>query len=111
MTRVPMGASVADGKYGFPFGPMMTGRYAERGLVPQGISAELIADKWGISPRGPRRVLGASRTSARRRATAEGRFDREIVPVDGARPTTGDETDDAPTRASAPTPRWRRWPS
>ena len=24
MTRVPMGASVADGKYGFPFGPMMT---------------------------------------------------------------------------------------
>ena len=47
MTRVPMGASVADGKYGFPFGPMMTGRYPN--LVPQGISAELIAEKWGIS--------------------------------------------------------------
>ena len=47
MTRVPMGASVADGKYGFPFGPMMTGRYPN--LVPQGISAELIAEKWGIT--------------------------------------------------------------
>ena len=29
MTRVPMGASVADGKYGFPFGPMMTGALPE----------------------------------------------------------------------------------
>jgi len=47
MTRVPMGASVADGKYGFPFGPMMTGRYPN--LVPQGISAELISEKWNIT--------------------------------------------------------------
>src|SRR5918995_5400277 len=49
MTRVPMGASVADGKYGLPFGPKVGARYADQGgLVPQGISAELIADKWGI---------------------------------------------------------------
>src|SRR5881392_2932466 len=27
MTRVPMGASVADGKYGFPFGPKVAARY------------------------------------------------------------------------------------
>src|SRR5213082_1516313 len=47
MTRVPMGSSVAEGKYGFPFGPMMTQRYPN--LVPQGISAELISEKWGIS--------------------------------------------------------------
>src|SRR5260221_1608559 len=47
MSRVPMGASVADGKYGFPFGPEMTSRYPH--LVPQGISAELIAEKWAIS--------------------------------------------------------------
>src|SRR5438552_366935 len=47
MTRVPMGSSVAEGKYGFPFGPMMTQRYPN--LVPQGISAELIREKWGIS--------------------------------------------------------------
>ena len=50
MTRVPMGASMADGKFGFPFGPKVGARYADQGgLVPQGISAELIADKWGIS--------------------------------------------------------------
>src|SRR5712691_404132 len=47
MSRVPMGASVLPGKYGFPFGPMMTTRYPD--LVPQGISAELISEKWGIS--------------------------------------------------------------
>ena len=50
MTRVPMGASMADGKFGFPFGPKVGARYADQGgLVPQGISAELIADKWGIT--------------------------------------------------------------
>ena len=50
MTRVPMGASMADGKFGYPFGPKVGARYIEHGgLVPQGISAELIADKWDIS--------------------------------------------------------------
>ena len=50
MTRVPMGASIADGKYGFPFGPKVGMRYEPLGgLVPQGISAEMIADKWGLS--------------------------------------------------------------
>ena len=45
MTRVPMGSAMADGKYGFPFGPAVSARYApEGGLVPQGISAELIAE-------------------------------------------------------------------
>jgi acetyl-CoA acetyltransferase family protein len=50
MTRVPMGSAIADGKYGFPFGPAVSARYApEGGLVPQGVSAEMIADKWGIT--------------------------------------------------------------
>src|ERR1700704_2826542 len=78
MTRVPMGASIVDGKYGFPFGPMMTGRYP--GLVPQGISAELIAEKWGIS----REANDAFSVESHRRAaraTEEGRFEREIVPI------------------------------
>ncbi|MFM9083372.1 MAG: beta-ketoacyl synthase N-terminal-like domain-containing protein, partial [Actinomycetota bacterium] len=36
MTRVPMGAAMAEGKYGFPFGPQVSARYApEGGLVPQ----------------------------------------------------------------------------
>src|SRR6266480_883199 len=47
MTRVPMGSSMLPGQQAFPFGPMMTGRYPN--LVPQGISAELISEKWGIS--------------------------------------------------------------
>src|SRR6187399_2614975 len=78
MTRVPMGASVADGKYGIPFGPEMTTRYPN--LVPQGISAELISEKWGISREENDRFSVESHKRAAR-AREEGRFDREIVPV------------------------------
>ncbi|HUI48870.1 MAG TPA: thiolase family protein, partial [Acidimicrobiia bacterium] len=78
MTRVPMGASVAEGKYGFPFGPMMTGRYPN--LVPQGISAELIAEKWDIS-RQDNDAFSVESHKRAARATEEGRFDREILPV------------------------------
>ena len=59
MTRTPMGASVVR-DLGFPFGPRVMQRYAERGgLVGQGEGAELIAEQWDISRAGPRRVLGA----------------------------------------------------
>jgi acetyl-CoA acyltransferase len=78
MSRVPMGASVADGKYGFPFGPMMTGRYPN--LVPQGISAELISEKWGIS-RADNDAFAVESHKRAARATEEGRFDREIMAV------------------------------
>jgi acetyl-CoA acyltransferase len=78
MKRVPMGASVADGKYGLPFGPMMTGRYPN--LVPQGISAELIAEKWGIT-REQNDAFSVESHHRAARATAEGRFDREILEV------------------------------
>jgi acetyl-CoA acetyltransferase family protein len=84
MTRVPMGASVVDGKYGFPFGPEMTKRYPN--LVPQGISAELIAEKWGISREANDAFSVESHLRAAR-AREEGRFDREIVPV----PVTGED--------------------
>jgi acetyl-CoA acyltransferase len=81
MSQVPMGASIGDGKFGFPFGPRVNLRYADvGGLVPQGISAELIADKWGLS----RDDLDAFAAESQRRAaqaTAEGRFDHEIVAV------------------------------
>ena len=78
MTRVPMGASVLDGKYGFPFGPMMTGRYPN--LVPQGISAELISEKWGIT-REQNDAFSVESHLRAARATDEGRFDREILPI------------------------------
>jgi acetyl-CoA acetyltransferase family protein len=78
MTRVPMGSSVAEGKYGFPFGPMMTSRYPN--LVPQGLSAELISEKWGIS-REQNDAFSVQSHLRAATARAEGRFDREIVPV------------------------------
>jgi len=81
MTRVPMGASMADGKFGFPFGPKISARYASvGGLVPQGISAELIADKWDIS-REDMDQFGFRSQQYAARATAEGRFQAEILPV------------------------------
>jgi acetyl-CoA acetyltransferase family protein len=84
MTRVPMGSAMADGKYGFPFGPGVSARYApEGGLVPQGISAELIADKWGIT-REDMDAFGARSQQLARQATDEGRFQGQIVPVIGA---------------------------
>jgi acetyl-CoA acyltransferase len=84
MTRVPMGASMADGKFGYPFGPRVGARYADQGgLVPQGISAELIADKWGIS-REDMDAFGAQSQQRAATATKEGRFEREILPVLGA---------------------------
>ena len=81
MTRVPMGSSMADGKYGFPFGPKVAARYESvGGLVPQGISAELIAEKWGISREDMDR-FGLRSQEYAARATREGRFQAEILPV------------------------------
>ena len=81
MTRVPMGSAMADGKYGFPFGPLVSARYAPSGgLVPQGISAEMIADKWGIS-RDDMDEFGVRSQTLAAKATAEGRFENEILPV------------------------------
>jgi acetyl-CoA acyltransferase len=84
MTRVPMGSSMADGKFGFPFGPKVNARYQpEGGLVPQGISAELIADKWGLT-RDDLDAFGMRSQQYALRATQEGRFQNEIIPVLGA---------------------------
>jgi acetyl-CoA acyltransferase len=73
-----MGITMQQGP-GLPFGPRMTERYDE-GLIPQGLSAELIADKWGISRS---ELDGYAYDSHMRaaRATDEGRFDTQIVPI------------------------------
>ena len=74
-----MGASVTPGS--FPMGPKVMERYAPRGgVVMQGTSAEIIASKWGLT----RDELDAYSVESHRRAaqaTAEGRFDNEIIPV------------------------------
>ena len=81
MSQVPMGASIGDGKFGFPFGPRVNARYADvGGLVPQGISAELIADKWALS-REDLDAFAAESQARAARARAEGRFENEIVAV------------------------------
>jgi acetyl-CoA acyltransferase len=92
MTHTPMGSSVVR-DLGFPFGPQMMNRYAERGgLVSQGISAEMIADQWELS-RQDLDAFGARSQQYAARATAEGRFEREIVPVK-VRDDEGQETDE-----------------
>ena len=76
MTRVPMGSN-ASGPGDGPLSPRLSERY---NIVPQGISAELIAEQWGLK----REELDACAARSHEwagRAIAEGRFKREIVPV------------------------------
>ena len=85
MSRVPMGTSAAVG--GTPFGPTMMDRYRKAnlygagGLVQQGISAEIIAEKWKLS----REALDTFSAGSQQRAGAAARngwFKNEIVPVE-----------------------------
>ncbi len=79
MSRVPMGSndgSVSDAVH-------------ERWqIVPQGISAEVIAERWGLSREELDRYSLQSHERAAR-AIDEGRFEREIVPIDLTNPHTG----------------------
>ena len=79
MTRTPMGASVVQGM-GFPFPQEQLDRYADTGLPPQGIGAEMIADEYGFT----REDLDAFGAQSQQRAAVareEGRFDNEIIPT------------------------------
>jgi acetyl-CoA acyltransferase len=76
MSRVPMGASVLGADVN---GVALAERYPD-GLVPQGISAELIAARWGID----RDALDRFALASQQRAAAardEGRFDDELAPI------------------------------
>ncbi|HVN61174.1 MAG TPA: thiolase family protein [Gaiellaceae bacterium] len=79
MSRVPMGSNGGD----------LSAELLERWqIVPQGISAEVIATEWGIS----REELDAYSLESHRRAVAaidEGRFDNELIPVDLTNPHAG----------------------
>ncbi|MGH3970670.1 MAG: thiolase family protein [Mycobacterium sp.] len=79
MSRVPMGSSVLPGSD--PFGTGFAARYPE-GLVPQGISAELIAARWNLS-RLQLDEFSASSHEKAAQATKEGRFDNELAPIAG----------------------------
>jgi acetyl-CoA acetyltransferase family protein len=79
MSRVPMGSNGGD----------LSDKLFERWqIVPQGISAEVIADEWGLS----REELDSFALESHRRAIAasdDGRFEDEIIPIDLTNPHTG----------------------
>ncbi len=78
MGHIPMGIGfkwVDD--VGTPYPPEIMARYD---LVPQGLSAEMIADQWEI-PRAEMDELAVRSHQRAARATEEGRFEREIVPI------------------------------
>jgi acetyl-CoA acetyltransferase family protein len=76
MTRVPMGSNAMGPGEG-PLSPRLQERY---NIIPQGLSAELIAEQWGLK-REELDELSAQSHEKAGRAIAEGRFRREIVPV------------------------------
>ncbi|MFY7067013.1 thiolase family protein [Nocardiopsis changdeensis] len=80
MSRVPIGSQSLGRDF---TGPGVGERYPE-GLVPQGVSAELIAQRWGLD----RGLLDEFSATSHRRAAdawAQGRFDAEVSPVNGLR--------------------------
>ncbi len=81
MSRVPMGSSVLAGSD--PFGLAFAQRYSD-GLVPQGISAELIAARWNLS-RAELDEFSALSHEKAAHATKEGLFDNELAPIAGLR--------------------------
>jgi acetyl-CoA acetyltransferase family protein len=99
MTRVPMGSNLGDLGWG-----AVNEKIGERWpIVPQGISAEVIAEEWGQT----REALDAYSLESHRRAVAaidSGAFEREIVPVEidaaGAAVLFG--VDETPRRDTSP---------
>ncbi|MBY6062151.1 thiolase family protein [Microbacterium esteraromaticum] len=94
MSRVPLGSSATGGS---PMSPRLRARYPE-GLVNQGVSAELIAQRWGFD----RDRLDAFAAESHRRAAqawADGFFDRTVVAVPEAPDARIDETVRAGTTA------------
>src|SRR5205823_1159593 len=87
MTRVPMGSDAMGGE-----GPASPGLLEKwPGLVPQGLSAEMIAEKWGYSRRQLDEFAVGSQQKAAN-AIEKGYFAREIVPLDiGGRAFARDE--------------------
>ena len=76
MSRVPMGSNGAGPGDG-PLSPRLQALY---NIVPQGLSAEMIAEQWGLKREELDEYSAGSHERAGR-AIAEGRFKREIVPV------------------------------
>ena len=84
MSRVPMGSNL--GEAGFSgFSEKLFDQWQ---IVPQGISAEVIAEEWGLSREALDEYSYESHMRAVR-AIDEGRFEKEIVPIEVSNPHTG----------------------
>jgi acetyl-CoA acetyltransferase family protein len=76
--HLPMGVGLQFHEtIGVPFPPELIEKYQ---LIPQGLSSEMIAEKWEI-PRSELDELGLLSQQRAARATEEGRFEREVVPM------------------------------
>ena len=82
MSQIPLGANMGK-DMGFPFTQSMRDQYD---LTSQGLSAERIADKWGIN-REEADEFGAESQQKAARAQKEGRFKSEMIPVPGKKKT------------------------
>jgi acetyl-CoA acyltransferase len=84
MSRVPMGSNLGESGWA-GFSDKLLDKWQ---IVPQGISAEVIAEEWGLSRE---QLDGYSLESHRRAVEAidAGRFEREIVPIEVANPHAG----------------------
>jgi acetyl-CoA acyltransferase len=93
MSRIPMFSNMAGGDG--PFSPEMLKHYPH--LVPQGLSAEMIAEQWGLSREQLDEIAAISQQRAAK-ASSEGIFDSEMLPIagvsvdQGIRPETTTET-------------------
>jgi acetyl-CoA acyltransferase len=78
MSKVTMGSNAGDGTYGSPTGPAIHDRYGVE--FNQGVGAELMAEKWGLS----RAALDEFAARSHEKAAAaidDGRFEAQIAPV------------------------------
>lgn len=84
MTRVPMTSSISNDLGQDPYSDRIVARYADRGGIQgQGLAAELIAQEWGFS-RTELDEFSLRSHQLAAAATSEGRFAREIIPLNGS---------------------------
>ena len=99
MSRVPMGSNLGEAGWS-GFSEKLLDQWQ---IVPQGISAEVIAEEWGLSREALDEYSYESHMRAVR-AIDEGRFEREIVPVEVSNPHVGVlfAVDETPRRDTTP---------
>jgi acetyl-CoA acyltransferase len=99
MSRVPMGSNLGEAGWS----GLSEKLFEQWQIVPQGISAEAIAEEWGLSREALDEYSYGSHMRAAR-AIDEGRFENEIVPIEVSNPHVGVQfaVDETPRRDTSP---------